>query len=80
MSEMSRSEPHYPDGLTMSVIEALLTEAEETATPRSQPTWAVLDGSAAQRRDRRIARRAIGAVVRALPAHLPEGFAAGEVA
>lgn len=58
----------YPDGLTSEVIDALLSEAEAAWSTPPQPTSRLLDGSAAQRRERRAARRGIGAVVRALPA------------
>ena len=57
-----------PDGLTVDDIDALLGEmADEHWTTSVRPTSALLDGSAALRRERRTARRAIGAVVRALP-------------
>lgn len=58
---------HYPDGLTADAIDALLGEMEGRWATSVQPTSALLDGSAAQRRERRAGRRAIDAVVRALP-------------
>lgn len=57
----------YPDGLTADAIESLLREMEGHWSTSVRPTSALLDGSAALRRERRETRRAIGAVVRALP-------------
>ena len=65
-----------PDGLTRDVIEALLREMDGHWSTAARPTAALLDGSAALRRERREARRAIGAVVRALPrraTRVPDG-------
>lgn len=62
----------YPDGLTGEDIERLLGEAEVFWSEPSRVTSAVLDGSAGLRRERRMARREMGAVVRALPARLPQ--------
>lgn len=59
--------PFYPDGLTAEHIDALLSEARTIWATSSRATSALLDGSAAERRRRRISRRAIGAVVRAMP-------------
>ena len=71
----------YPDGLTGDDIDALLGEvADEYRSPSVRPTTALLDGSAALRRERRIARRAMGAVVRALPTRPQVASPAGEVA
>jgi hypothetical protein len=56
----------FPDGLDEMVIDELI--AEVAASARSVATSALLDGSAAERRRRRMARRAFTAVVRALPA------------
>lgn len=60
---------HYPDSLSLDAINVMLGEvfADLRKTAPVEPTSAVLDGSALQRRHRREARRAIGAVVRALP-------------
>jgi hypothetical protein len=70
----------YPDGLTVDAIEALLNEVEGHWARSARPTSDLLDGSAALRRERRTARRAIGAVVRALPARPQPTSPAGEVA
>ena len=58
---------YYPDGLTEEVIDALLGEVDAAVAVSAGPSGALLDGSAAVRRDRRVARRAAGAVVRVLP-------------
>lgn len=71
---------HCSDGLDGDAIEALLSEAKAFWSTSARPTSALLDGSAAQRRERRAARRAIGAVVRSLPTTFEPVFPAGEVA
>lgn len=73
------AEAVYPDGLTDEHIERLLGEAEVFWSQPSRATSALRDGSAALRRERRMARREIGAVVRALPVPFPQ-VAPGEVA
>jgi hypothetical protein len=82
--KLSNQEPFYPDGLTDEDIEALLIEAQAAWSAPSRATSALLDGSAAQRRDRRTARREMGAVVRTLPVRAPQVVAdstsSGEVA
>jgi type VI protein secretion system component VasF len=57
-----------PDGLTEQVIDALLKEVDAVLADAPRPTSALLNGSAAERRRRRMAHRAMAAVVRALPA------------
>jgi hypothetical protein len=69
-----------PDGLTGDDIDALLVEMEEHGSTSARPTLALLDGSAALRRERRMTRRAIGAVVRALPTRPQLTAPEGEVA
>ena len=71
---------NYPDGLTAAVVDALIERAYAEAIAAPQPSAALLDGSAAARRDRREARRAISAVVRALPHRPPHIVPDGEVA
>ena len=71
---------HYPDGLTVDEIDALLGEMKDHWTTSARPTTALLDGSAALRRERRANRRAIGAVVRALPTRSQVTSPDGEVA
>lgn len=74
------SRAFYPDGLTVDVIDALLSEMEGHWVTSARPTSALVDGSAALRRERRTTRRAIGAVVRALPTRPQMTSPAGEVA
>lgn len=69
-----------PDGLTIDVIDALLSEMEGHWATSARPTSALLDGSAVLRRERRSTRRAIGSVVRALPTRPQVASPAGEVA
>lgn len=73
-------EPMYPDGLAAEHIDQLLCEARAHWTVSARPTSAFLDGTAEQRRERRMARRAIGAVVRALPTRQQSAALEGEVA
>lgn len=68
------------DGLTSADVEALVAEAEQVWARSIAPTTAFLDGTAALRRERREARRAIGAVVRSLPVRQVHTAPAGEVA
>jgi hypothetical protein len=63
----AQEEPFYPDGLTDEHIESLLSEARAAWATSAVATSALLDGSAAERRNRRMSRRAISAVVRAMP-------------
>lgn len=57
----------FPDGLDVPAIDALISETATQTDPADRPTSALLDGSAAERRRRRIERRALAAVVRSLP-------------
>jgi hypothetical protein len=61
--------PDSPDGLDLAAIDALIRDvyAELAIAPR--PTSALLDESAAERRQRRIERRTLTEVVRTLPTH-----------
>jgi hypothetical protein len=65
--KITRLESYFPDGLDSLAIEALIAEAAAEAEPAPEPTSALLDGSAAERRHRRIERRALTAAVRSLP-------------
>lgn len=71
-SQMTRPVNHFPDGWDESAIDALIAEvnteikAEKDTVP--VVTSALVDGSALQRRLRRMERRRLTAVVRALPA------------
>ncbi|MFZ0117877.1 MAG: hypothetical protein WAN20_07470 [Pseudonocardiaceae bacterium] len=70
---------HHPDGLTEQNIDALLRELD-TVMAKPRPTSALMDGTDAQRRHRRQARRYGAAVARAWPARAaaddPGGWAA----
>jgi hypothetical protein len=59
---------YSPDGLDLDAINMLLAEVSAELSTAAQPTSALLDGSAAERRRRRIENRAMAGVVRALPA------------
>jgi hypothetical protein len=56
-----------PDGLTEQLIDALLREVDVAGAVWPRPSSALMDGTGAQRRYRRRARRSVAAVVRALP-------------
>ncbi|GAB3914399.1 hypothetical protein GCM10029964_125750 [Kibdelosporangium lantanae] len=66
---------HSPDGLTVSAINALIADVDAELERAALPTSALVDGSAAERRRRRIERRTVGAVVRILPVRrsVPDG-------
>lgn len=59
---------YFPDGLDENAIEHLIAEMATEVAGATEPTSALLDGSAAERRRRRIERRALTCVVRSLPA------------
>ncbi|MGH3840721.1 MAG: hypothetical protein ACRDS0_04620 [Pseudonocardiaceae bacterium] len=62
------SAPRYaPDGLTGEVLDELIDRAYAEVANAPRPTSALLDGSAAEQRRRRTERRALAAVIRALP-------------
>jgi hypothetical protein len=61
--------PYYPDGLDRAAIETLLAQAARERAKAPAPTSALLDGSAAENRRRRVERRALTEVVHALPVH-----------
>jgi hypothetical protein len=71
---------YFPDGLDETAIDQLIARvaAEVTAVPES--TSALVDGSAAERRRRRIERRVLAAVVRSLPARRGVSPQVGEAA
>jgi hypothetical protein len=62
-----RVEGHAPDGLSEHVVDRLIAEVDQTAVEAPVATSALVDGSAAERRRRRIERRMLAAVVRSLP-------------
>jgi hypothetical protein len=59
---------YAPDGLAGEALDELINRAYAEVAKASQPTSALLDGSAAEQRRRRMERRALAAVIRALPA------------
>lgn len=57
-----------PDGLTERDIDRLIADAYDSADQAAAaPTSALLDGTAARRRTRRMERRVVNGTVRALP-------------
>lgn len=58
---------YSPDGLDLDAINLLLAEVSAELEEAAQPTSALLDGSAAERRRRRVENRTLAGVVRALP-------------
>jgi hypothetical protein len=65
-------EPHgahcyAPDGLTGEALDELIERAYAEVADAPRPTSALLSGSAAEQRRRRMERRAWTAVTRALP-------------
>ncbi|MBP2321489.1 hypothetical protein JOF56_001874 [Kibdelosporangium banguiense] len=77
----SEFEPgHYPDGLDEKTINVLLAEVQAELRTAARPTSALLDGSAAERRRRRIENRAMSAVVRTLPVRRPAASSDGQEA
>jgi hypothetical protein len=63
--------PYYyaPDGLAGEALDELIHRAYAEVADAPRPTSTLVDGSAAERRRRRMERRALGALTRALPAH-----------
>ncbi|WP_199440756.1 hypothetical protein [Umezawaea beigongshangensis] len=53
----------YPDGLTRRLLESLQGHVSQEIAASAAPTSALLDGTARQRRDRRILARALKGVV-----------------
>lgn len=60
-------DPYYPDGLDRAAIETLLADAARARAKAPVPTSALLDGSASERRSRRVERRTLAEVVHAIP-------------
>lgn len=70
MSSKPDSASHFsPDGLIGAVLDELINRAYTEVAKAPRPTSALLDGGAVERRRRRMERRAVAAVVRALPLH-----------
>jgi hypothetical protein len=74
-------QPSWPDGLNESAVDALIAEVDAVLAASPGPTSALVDGTAAERRRRRLSRRAVAAVVRAMPVTRPvSGADEGEAA
>ena len=58
---------YAPDGLAGKALDELINRAYAEVAKAPRPTSALLNGSAAEQRARRIERRAMAAVIRALP-------------
>jgi hypothetical protein len=71
---------HFPDGLDEMAIDALIAQVAHEVAVAPVATSALMDGSAAERRRRRMERRAISAVVRSLPVRPVMAEPHGEVA
>jgi hypothetical protein len=71
---------HYPDGFTEKAIDRLIAEVEREVVEVPVATSALVDGSAAERRRRRIEHRILAAVVRSLPSRRTVSELAGEAA
>ncbi len=63
----ARPASYFPDGLNEEAINELIAEVASEVAEVAPPTSALIDGSAAERRRRRIERRALTGVVRSLP-------------
>jgi hypothetical protein len=59
---------YAPDGLAGEALDELIDRAYAEVADTPRPTSALLDGSAAERRRRRMERRALVALTRGLPA------------
>jgi hypothetical protein len=71
---------HFPDGLDETAIDQLIAQVAREMATGLEPTSALVDGSAAERRRRRMERRALAAVVRSLPARQGVSPQVGEAA
>jgi hypothetical protein len=68
---------YAPDGLAGEALDELICRAYAEVAGAPRPTSALLDGSAAEQRRRRIERRALAAVIRALPVRRNDPGSAG---
>ena len=69
-----------PDGLDYHAINSLLVEVKAELRNAARPTSTLLDGSAAERRRRRIENQAMSSVVRTLPVRRPAASPNGQEA
>jgi hypothetical protein len=65
--ESDSAHRYAPDGLAGEALDELISRAYAEVARAPRPTSALLDGSAAEQRGRRIERRALTAVIRAQP-------------
>jgi len=65
--EPSSAHRYAPDGLTGEALDKLINRAYAEVAKAPGPTSALLDGTAAEQRRRRIERRALAAVIHPLP-------------
>jgi hypothetical protein len=79
-SRNARQWNFFPDGLDETAIVSLIAEVATEVIEVPAPTSALMDGSAAERRRRRMERRALAAVVRSMPARDAASQPVGEVA
>ena len=70
----------YSDGLDETAIDQLIAQVATEVSESPTPTSSLVDGSAAERRRRRIERRMLAAVVRSLPSGPAIAQRAGEAA
>ncbi|WP_445184431.1 hypothetical protein ACTXG6_39585 [Pseudonocardia sp. Cha107L01] len=84
MSDVSYSgvapDGYFPDGLDETAIDQLIGQVATQVTAVAGSTSALVDGSAAERRRRRMERRVLAAVVRSLPARQGVSPRVGEAA
>ena len=82
MNSNSRNAPGivYSDGLDETAIDQLIAQVAGESTVAPAPTSSLVDGSAAERRRRRIERRMLAAVVRSLPSRPVVSRPVGEAA
>jgi hypothetical protein len=79
-SRNARQGNYFPDGLDETAIGSLIADVARTVTESPEPTTALMDGSSAERRRRRMERRTLAAVVRSLPVREVASQPVGEVA
>jgi hypothetical protein len=65
--EPSSAHRYAPDGLTGDALDTLINRAYAEVAKAPQPTSALLDGTAAEQRRRRMEHRASAAVIHPLP-------------
>lgn len=79
-SRNARQRNYFPDGLDETAIGSLIADVAREVSDAPAQTSALVDGSAAERRRRRMERRALAAVVRTLPVREANSQTMDEVA